>query len=285
MGEQINDINGITICTESFGNKANPAILLIMGATCSMVYWDDEFCKRLANTGYFVIRYDHRDVGRSITYTPGSSNYTVIDLANDALGVLDIYNIEQAHIIGMSLGGMIAQIMAVNKPERIQTLTLIASCLYGAEENDRDLPPMDERIFIFHKKGATLDWSDKEAVIDYLVEGSSLMCGPKHPFDKERVEKQVRTEVQRANNILSIFNHTSLTGDDYYEGKIKEISAPTLIIHGTGDTMLPYAHGIALAEEIPHASLLPLEGTGHEIHFNDWDTIIEAIVNHTSTAS
>lgn len=99
MSEQVFKVNGIDICTESFGNPNNPAILLIMGATCSMVYWDEEFCERLASTGRFVIRYDNRDVGRSVTYEPGTSNYTVADMAEDAIGVLDAYHIDKAHLL------------------------------------------------------------------------------------------------------------------------------------------------------------------------------------------
>ncbi|WIY63437.1 alpha/beta fold hydrolase [Bacillus arachidis] len=282
MKEKINKINGIDICTESFGDPNHPATLLIMGAMCSMVYWDEEFCQRLADTGRYVIRYDHRDVGRSVVYEPGSSQYTVEDMADDAVGVLDTYDINQAHIVGMSLGGMIAQVIAVRHPQRVLTMTLIASSIYGSDENDRNLPPMDEKILANHANGSKLDWTDNESVVNYLVRGSALLCGPKHKFDEQRVTKQVTKEIKRANNLLSMFNHALLKGDDYYEGKLKELYIPTLVIHGTEDTALPYEHGLALANEIPNASLLPLEGTGHEIHFDDWGNIINAISKHTS---
>jgi pimeloyl-ACP methyl ester carboxylesterase len=184
MNERINKINGIDICTESFGDPTHPSILLIMGATCSMVYWDDEFCGQLANTGRHVIRYDNRDVGRSTTYEPRTSNYTVTDMASDAVGVLDAYNINQAHIVGLSLGGMIAQVMAINYPERVQTLTLIGTCMYGFDNNQDNLPSIDERILAHHAKGTTLDWTNQEVIIDYLVEGASLLSGSKRIFDK-----------------------------------------------------------------------------------------------------
>ncbi|MBO1580665.1 alpha/beta fold hydrolase [Bacillus sp. XF8] len=282
MNEKINKINGIDICTESFGNPNHPAILLIMGAMCSMVYWDEEFCQRLADKGLYVIRYDHRDVGRSVTYEPGSSQYTVVDMADDAVGVLDAYDINQAHIVGMSLGGMISQIIAVRHPQRVLTMTLIASSIYGSDENNRNLPPMDEKILAYHANGSNLDWTDNESVVNYLVRGSALLCGLKHKFDEQRVTNQVTKEVKRANNLLSMFNHALLKGDDYYEGKLKEINIPALVIHGTEDTVLPYEHALALVNEIPNASLLPLEGTGHEIHFDDWANMINAILEHTS---
>lgn len=282
MNEKINKINEIDICTESFGNSADPAVLLIMGAMCSMVYWDEEFCQQLADTGRYVIRYDNRDVGRSTTYEPGSSHYTVVDMADDVVGVLDAYHIDEAHIVGMSLGGMIAQIVALRNPQRILSITLIASSIFGSDDNNRNLPPIDEKILSYHANGAKLNWSDEESVANYLVAGSALLCGSKHKFDEKRAYKQVEKEIKRANNLLSMFNHSLLKGDDSYEGKLKGINIPTLVIHGTEDTVLPYEHGLALVNEIPHALLLPLEGSGHEIHCDDWDHIINAILNHTS---
>ncbi|WP_242267974.1 alpha/beta fold hydrolase [Bacillus cereus group sp. BfR-BA-01352] len=282
MTEKIIKINEIDICTESFGNSADPAVLLIMGAMCSMVYWDEEFCQQLADTGRYVIRYDNRDVGRSTTYEPGSSHYTVIDMADDAIGVLNAYHIDEAHIVGMSLGGMIAQIVALRNPQRVLSITLIASGIFGSEDNNRNLPPIDEKILAYHANATKLNWSHEESVANYLVTGSALLCGSKHKFDEKRVYKQVKKEIKRANNLLSMFNHSLLKGDDSYEGKLKGINTPTLVIHGTEDTVLPYEHALALVNEIPNAFLLTLERSGHEIHFDDWNDIINAISNHTS---
>lgn len=282
MSEKMTRINEINICTESFGNPNKPTILLINGAMNSMVYWDEEFCQRLAHTGRYVIRFDNRDVGRSTTYDPGTSNYTVVDMANDALSVLDAYNIKQAHLVGMSLGGMIAQVVAYHNPERILSMTTISSSLFGSDDSERDLPEMDQGLLAYHAKGAQLNWSDEEAVINYMVEGSSMLCGSKHTFDAERARKLATQDFRRANNLLSMFNHAMLTGVDFYEDKIKSIHVPTLVIHGTEDTILPYEHGLALTNELPNSSLLTLEGTGHEIHSDDWDTIINAIVDHTT---
>lgn len=283
MSEKIFKINGIDICTESFGHPANPAVLLIMGAMCSMVYWDDEFCQQLANTGRFVIRYDNRDVGRSTAYEPGTSNYNVVDMAVDAVGILDAYQIEQAHLVGMSLGGMIAQVVAVRYPQRVLTLSLMSSSLFGSDDNNRNLPPMDETILAYHANAATLDWSDEKAVANYLVAGSKILCGSNHTFDEKRAFQQVKKEINRANNLLSMFNHALLKGDDFYEDKIKEITVPALVIHGTEDTILPFEHALALVDEIPNSFLVTLKGTGHETHSDDWATIINAISNHTST--
>ncbi|MDH4421681.1 MULTISPECIES: alpha/beta fold hydrolase [Bacillus] len=282
MSEKMFKINDIDICTESFGNSNDPAILLIMGATCSMIYWDEEFCEQLANTGRFVIRFDNRDVGRSVTYEPGISNYSVTDMAEDAIGVLDAYHIDKAHLFGMSLGGMIAQIAAVKHPERILTLTLLATSVIGSNNNTRDLPPMDERILTHHVNGKNIDWANQNAVTEYLVSGSRLLCGSKRIFDENRVYKLVKQEIERANNLLSMFNHALLQGDDAYEGILHSIQAPTLVIHGTDDTALPFEHGLALIDEIPNSELLTLEGAGHENHPDDWENIIQAVTKHTS---
>ncbi|ASL65467.1 Carboxylesterase [Bacillus cereus] len=247
-----------------------------------MIYWDEEFCEQLANTGKFVIRFDNRDVGRSVTYEPGTSNYSVTDMAEDVIGVLDAYHIDKAHLFGMSLGGMIAQIAAVKHPERILTLTLLATSVIGSDNNTRDLPPMDERILTHHVKSASIDWTNKNDVAEYLVSGSRLLCGSERIFDENRVYTQVKQEIERANNLLSMFNHALLQGDDAYEGVLHSIQAPTLVIHGTDDTALPFEHGLALIDEIPSSVLLTLKGAGHENHPNDWESIITAVSKHTS---
>lgn len=278
MSEKILNINDVEICAEEFGNRENPAILLIMGATASMIWWNAEFCLRLADKGRYVIRFDNRDVGRSTVYEPGKTHYSVEDLADDAIGVLDTYGIEQAHIVGMSLGGMIAQILALRYSQRILTITMIASSVFA----DRpELPLIDERILAFHAKAETVDWSDEQATADYMVEGWRLLNGSKHNFDEKRAYQLANTEIKRAKNLLSMFNHALLQGGEFYYDKIKEINIPALVIHGTEDPVLPYEHGIALTNEIPGANLLTLDGAGHEIHSADWDVIINAIIKHT----
>ncbi|UHA72891.1 alpha/beta fold hydrolase [Paenibacillus sp. 481] len=283
MSEQITQMNGIEICSESFGNPADPPVLLIMGAMCSMVYWDAEFCQRLADTGRYVIRYDNRDVGRSTTNEPGKLEYNAVDMANDAVGVLDAYGIDQAHIVGLSLGGMIAQLISVNHPQRVLTITMIGTgSIFESELDNEEVPPMDERILAYHASGAELDWSDDEVVANYLVKGSSLLCGSGHRFDEQRAYKLALTEIKRANHLLSMYNHALLGSSGPYEGSLKDIAVPALVIHGTEDTVCHFGGATILVNEISDASLLALEGTGHEIHFDDWDQIIDAIVKHTS---
>ncbi|MGG1572048.1 alpha/beta fold hydrolase [Fictibacillus sp. NRS-1165] len=279
MREQILAINKVEICSESFGNPENPPVLLIMGAMASLDWWDDEFCQRLADQGRFVIRYDHRDVGRSTIYEPGTSNYTITDLADDAMGVLDAYSIQKAHIVGMSLGGMIGQILALRFPERVLTLTAIASSVFGTEQEK--LPPMDQRILDYHTNSASVDWSDRQSVIAYLADGWKTLAGSK-PFEQKRMNKLAVREVNRAKQLPSRFNHGMLQGGGEYFDRMGEIRVPTVIIHGTEDPALPYEHGLALAKSIPYAELVTLEGAGHEIHSEDWGKIIDSVVKLSS---
>jgi pimeloyl-ACP methyl ester carboxylesterase len=279
MSEQILTINKVEICTESFGNPKDPAVLLIMGAMSSLDWWDEDFCLRLADQGRFVIRYDHRDLGRSTIYEPGNSNYTITDLADDAVGVLDAYSIAQAHIVGMSLGGMIGQILALRYPERIFTLTLIASSVFGTAMEK--LPQMDQSILDHHAKSTSIDWSNREAVIPYLADGWKTLAGSK-PYEQERMYRLAEREADRAKQLSSRFNHAMLQGGGEYYDRMGEISVPVLVIHGTEDPALPYEHGLALAKSIPHAELVTLDGAGHEIHSEDWDKIIDSVIYHSS---
>ncbi|MBU8772629.1 alpha/beta fold hydrolase [Cytobacillus oceanisediminis] len=275
MTERILKINNVDICTESFGNAKDPAILLIMGAMTSLDWWDEEFCLRLADKGRFVIRYDHRDLGRSTIYEPGTSNYTITDLADDAAGVLDAYHIEQAHIVGMSMGGLTGQILALRYPDRVLTLTLIASSVFGTEMEK--LPPMDRNILDYHAKSASINWSDRDAAIAYLAGGWKTLAGSK-PFEQERIYKLAAREADRAKHLPSRFNHAMLQGGDVYFDRMDEISVPVLIIHGTEDPALPYEHGLALKKAIPYSELVTLDGTGHEIHSEDWNQIIDSVI-------
>ncbi|MCF6136524.1 alpha/beta fold hydrolase [Pseudalkalibacillus berkeleyi] len=283
MNEQVLNINQVDICTESFGDSKNPAVLLIMGAMTSLDWWDENFCHRLADQGRFVIRYDHRDLGRSTTYEAGTSHYTITDLADDAIGVLDAYSVKKAHIVGLSMGGMVGQILALRYSERVSTLTLIASSVFGTEMEK--LPPMDQKILDHHAQSTSIDWSNREDAIAYLAEGWKTLSGTK-PFEEERMYRLAGREFDRAKQLPSRFNHAMLQGGEEYYDRMGEINVPVVVIHGTDDPALPFEHGLALAKAIPHAELVSLEGTGHEIHSEDWDEIIGSLVkisNHSNS--
>ena len=277
ISEKIIHSDNIQLYTESFGSENNPAILLIAGATVSMLYWDAEFCKKLAEKGFFVIRYDNRDVGKSTFYEQGKATYDIVDLTNDAVSILDGYNIDKAHFVGMSLGGLITQITSIKYPEKVQSLTLISTGPWG--NSDPAIPEMDARILEHHAKAETVDWTNEDSVTNYMIENFALMSGKKN-FDKQRREKYIREEFNRANNYVSMFNHATLQGGEKYWDRLNEINQPTLIIHGTDDKIWHFKNTGVLLEKIKGAKLITLEGTGHELHFEDWDIIIDGITQH-----
>jgi len=268
----------VTLCTESFGNSARPAILLIMGATASMLWWDKNFCEKLADKGFFVIRYDHRDTGMSTTYELGAPSYDLMDLAEDMIKILDTYDILQANFVGMSLGGILAQIAALKYPDRILTLTLFATGPFG--EPDPTIPAMDEKIVNFQAKADKINWSDEEEVITYLTNGARLLSGSGHTFDTLAMENLFRLEFRRANHFRSMYNHAQLDGAEQYLNQTSQIKQPVLIIHGTGDKIWHYTHALNMLDILPHSSLVTLPGTGHELHRQDWEQIINAISMH-----
>jgi pimeloyl-ACP methyl ester carboxylesterase len=282
VGEKLIRANGVDLCAETFGDRSSPAVLLIMGATASMLWWPEGLCRRLAEAGRYVIRYDNRDTGRSTTYPPGQPGYSMDDLAEDAVCLLDAEGIDRAHLVGMSLGGMIAQIVSLNRPDRVASLSCLMSSIFGPPRSD--LPPIDDRILAYHRSAIAVNWSDPGTVADYMVGGWALLSGSAHPFDETAIRRIATAEVARARNLLSMFNHARLKGGERWYGKINQIRVPTLVIHGTDDPVLPYEHGIALSKAIPQARLMTLQGTGHELHANDWTKIITAILEHSSTS-
>lgn len=280
MKEKIITTNDVELYTESFGDKENPAILLIAGATVSMLYWDEEFCLQLAEKGFYVIRYDNRDVGKSTFYEIGSTPYDIVDLTNDAIAILDGYKIESAHFIGMSLGGLIAQIASIKYPARVKTLTLISTGPWG--DSDPTIPEMDPGVLDFQARAETVDWTNEDSVVEYMMEGAALMSG-RREYDRKRGEKLIRAEFRRANNYSSMFNHANIQGGEKYYNRLDEIKQPTLIIHGTDDLIWRFKHTNILLDKIKNSKLLKLEGTGHELHFQDWNTIVEEVTGHVNT--
>jgi pimeloyl-ACP methyl ester carboxylesterase len=277
MNSQQIRCNQVSLFSESFGDPQNPAILLIMGASASAVWWAEEFCYRLADGGRYVIRYDHRDTGRSTSYEPGTINYSIEDLADDAFCVLDGYGVQSAHLVGMSLGGFLAQLMALKQPQRVKSLTLIAS---ERLVDDPSMPGIDPSVLSYHAKSSEIDWTNREAVVTYQIGAWRLLNGSAHPFDEAMIRRLAITDFDRTPNLLTTFNHALLQGGEQWFDRLDEIAAPTLVIHGTEDPVLPYVHGLALQADLPSATLLTLPGTGHELHQDDWSAIVEAMQQH-----
>ena len=273
------DTDGVAIATEAFGDPADPAIVLVMGAMSSGVWWPDDFCRGLAERGRFVVRYDHRDTGQSTSYPPGEAPYTVEDLADDVVRVLDGYGLERTDLVGMSLGGYLSQLVALKYPDRVRTITLVSSERLALA--DPSMPGMDPSILEYHAGAGDLDWSDRDAVVEHQVGAWRLLSGSAHPFDEGAIREIAGADFDRTPTLLTTFAHASLGDADGWVGRLDEIEAPALIVHGTEDPVLPYAHALALKAALPESTLLTLEGTGHELHRADWPAIIDAVMSHT----
>ncbi len=279
MGVRTIVAGDVRLASEAFGESSDPTILLIMGAMASSVWWPVDFCRELAARGRHVIRYDHRDTGASTSYAPGTIHYSVDDLADDALAVLDSYGVARAHLVGMSLGGLLAQLVALKHPERVITLTLVSS--ERLAETDPDLPQMSPKIPAYHAAATSLDWSDRQAVLDYQVGAWRLLSGSAHEFDEAHIRALAAADYDRTPDPLTQFNHALLSGGERWYGRLFDITQPALVIHGTEDPVLSYAHALALERDLPDATSLTLTGSGHELHPADWPVIIEAIAAHT----
>jgi pimeloyl-ACP methyl ester carboxylesterase len=273
------EVDGVELCTEAFGDPADPPVVLVMGTGASMLWWEEGFCRRLADGGTFVIRYDHRDTGRSVTYEPGRPAYSGADLATDVAGVLDAYGLPAAHLVGVSAGGAFAQLLALGQPDRVRSLVLISSS--PALPGDRELPPPTAEFGRFVSTAA-VDWSDADSVVDYLAGYSRVLAGGQRPFDEAAARSLVRRDVERARDFAALQNHDVLPQGATPSGSLSSIAAPTLVIHGTADPMFPIEHGEALAREIPGARLLRLDGAGHGVDRADWETIASAVLAHVS---
>ncbi|MBH5316417.1 alpha/beta hydrolase [Paenibacillus sp. GSMTC-2017] len=284
--EKIVKVNGIELATETFGDPQHPAILLIQGAGNSMISWAATICQTLANAGNYVIRYDSRDTGRSTSYEVGNPSYELRDLLADALAILEKLDIKQSHIVGLSQGSAIAQLLAINYPDRVTTITLISSTPGGPGHQATDLSPMHEgiaKIFTGEAVVPEPDWDNRESVANYLVEGERPFAGG-GTFDEDWIRDTALHIFDRTVNLAAqLTNPFLLDAGTPWREQLSTITTPTLVIHGTTDPLFPLDHGEALAREIPNAKLLTLKDVGHaQLPRNVWDIVTQNIIEHVS---
>jgi pimeloyl-ACP methyl ester carboxylesterase len=255
------EANGVELCVETFGDAADPAILLIHGASASMLWWEEALCERIAAAGRRVIRFDNRDTGRSVSYPPGRPGYSLRDMAGDAAGVLDALGVERAHVVGRSMGGGIALLVP---PERVASLCLVSTT--------PGLPPLPFEL------PAEPDPSDHAAVVEFIVALMLAYSGGSPYFDERAMRALAERDMARTRDVAAcLTNHFVIeTG-----GPRLETHAPTLVVHGERDPLFPLAYGQELQGRIPGAGLLVLERTGHELPPPLWDVFVPALAAHT----
>ncbi|MEU1631220.1 alpha/beta hydrolase [Streptomyces sp. NPDC020096] len=290
----------LQLWTERFGSPEDPAVLLIMGTSAQGIGWPDKLVKAIVAGGRHVIRFDHRDTGRSTCVDFATIPYTLADMAADATAVLDGHRVTAAHIVGASLGGAIAQWLAVHRPERVLTLTAIMSgpmgcdagpawarAMAGQVPDPDDLPPPAPSFLRHLAHRATLPQATRDEHVAANLETWRVLNGDVLAFDEVSARRFVEASYDRATDPAAALNH-DLAGrhmTDDRHASLSSIKAPTLVVHGTEDPLRPLPHGQALAEQIPHARLQAIPGMGHAFFAPELPRKIgEIILKHTASA-
>jgi pimeloyl-ACP methyl ester carboxylesterase len=279
-------VGDVELCVESFGDPERPRVLLVAGAAAAMDWWDTELCTRLAGGGRHVVRYDHRDTGESTTGEPGSPSYGGWQLGDDCVGLVEALGLAPVHLVGVSMGGGIAQMIALRHPGLVAGLTLIATTAVGGV--DGDLPGPSHRVRTsFEDPPADPDWVDADSYADWTLAGARTFAGS-IPVDEAHVRAVAKTLHARSHDPAAANNHWLVVADDGGEGEaqpldVRRISAPTLVIHGSADPLFPLPHGRALAAAVPGATWLEVPGMGHEVPPPaTWDVVVPALLRHTA---
>jgi pimeloyl-ACP methyl ester carboxylesterase len=286
--------NGIEIFYDEFGSQDAPPVLLIMGFTAQMISWDEGFCELLAGKGFRVIRFDNRDVGLSaktqgplpkltapatpggILGLDGGPPYTLSDMAEDAVGVLDALGIDKAHIVGASMGGMIAQRLTLNHPDRVLSLTSIMSTTGNAEVGQATGEALTTLL--------TPAPTEREAYIEHAVKTGQVISGPL--FDADRTRARAGRGFDRCFHPAgAAFQLAAILADGDRTEQLGSITAPTIVIHGADDPLVTPSGGEATAAAIPGAELVILDRMGHDQPPELWEDIASAIAKVAAAAS
>jgi pimeloyl-ACP methyl ester carboxylesterase len=268
-------VGSVELCAQAFGERGDPAILLIAGSSSSMDWWETEFCEQLAAGGRFVVRYDFRDTGRSVHYPPGEPGYGSAELVADVVGLLDAYGIDTACLMGISMGGAMAQVVALDHPDRVSALVLVSTMAPGGPSL-----PMDPGLRAYFENAPEVDWSVPAAVVQRQVEYARALAARSVPFDEPGTRELMELALGRTADVrASLTNHDVLRGErEPWFDRLGEIRVPTLIVHGDEDPLFPLGLADAMANEIPGATLLVENGVGHEFVRRAWPTVVPAVL-------
>jgi pimeloyl-ACP methyl ester carboxylesterase len=275
--------NGIVLEYETFGDAKAQPLLLIMGLGAQMISWDESFCTQLAGRGFRVIRYDNRDSGLSTRIEDAGDAdigaalsgyaqpaYGLDDLADDAAGLLDDLDIPAAHIVGASMGGFIAQLVAINHPDCVLSLTSIMSGPSGSDA----VPPTPEGAAILRVTPPPT----REERIEQSMSFRKVLLGSADPFDEALESARATRAVDRAYYPPGVGRQlvAVLVANSRLE-KLKQVRVPTLVIHGVDDVLVPVENGRLVAGAVPGARLIELEGMGHDLPRRVWPRVLDAI--------
>jgi pimeloyl-ACP methyl ester carboxylesterase len=256
MGEGYVETNGVRLWYEDLGDPDGDAVVLVMGATATVLSWPPELLDALTGAGYRVVRFDNRDIGLSTHIDYASNPYTLDDMATDTLGLIDALGIDRAHFVGASMGGMISQLMAIRHPDRVRSLGLLIT---SPGPDDRLSPTSDELIAVASRP-ATTDAEVEQRTVDLW----RVLTGSRFPFDEGPFRELAALDAARGTNPNPGHPIAVFTAPSRMEA-LAAVAVPTLVVHGTEDPIFPIDHGEALAKAIPGATLVTWEGVGHEV--------------------
>jgi pimeloyl-ACP methyl ester carboxylesterase len=275
-------VNGIELCYDTFGDPHAPPILLIAGMGNQMVEWDAALCAAFAARGYWVIRYDQRDVGKSSKVTlPGALDqqpYTFLDMANDAIGLLDTLDIRRAHVIGISMGGCLVQLMAIHYPERLRSMTSIQSFAKGIDLTGPRLQGFPVQM---------PESTQHDAFIREYIDWEQYIGGERYKRDGAYLTVMGEVILARGLTVEGRIGHAAamVVTPDWY-ADLARVKTPSLVIHGDADPLVPVALGIATAKAIPGSKLMLIEGWGHGFPAPAlWPRIIDAFDQHAHASA
>jgi pimeloyl-ACP methyl ester carboxylesterase len=283
--------NGIEIAYETFGDRGDVPLVLVMGFSRQMLGWHEDFCDALRRRGHFVVRFDNRDVGLSthlddapradiqagLAGDTSSASYTLAGMAADTVGLVGALGLDSAHVVGVSMGGMIAQAMAIEHPVRVRSLTSIMSTT-----GDPELPqPSPEARDVLLAPPART----REEVLDRAVANSRVIGSPRFELDEAEVRERAALAFDRAYDPPGLSRQLlAIWASDDRTPRLADVRAPTLVIHGDRDPLIPLAAGRATAAAVPSARLEVLEGMGHDLPRPLWPRIVQLISEHVAEA-
>ena len=287
--ERVVKNNEVEIWTETFGDPANPAILLIMGAGTSGIFFPDPFCDELAQNNYFVIRYDNRDVGKSSLIDYKMHPYSLEDMAQDSLAILDAYEIKKAHMIGLSMGGFITQILAIQHPERFLSQVCMMSspdqsvmmaAITGKDTASFSLPPPPQEALDTWNAMKLVSIETKEDRIALNLKNWQL-CAGMVGYNEEEFRDLEERNFERTKSFTAPFNHwpAMATWPSRLDA-LQNVKIPTLVIHGECDVVLPVEHGIAISHAIPGSKLVVIPTMGHALCEAFREEVISPLLKH-----
>ncbi len=287
--------NGIELCYDIFGAADAEPMVLIMGLGGQMIHWDDDFCRELASRGFRVIRFDNRDIGKSTKLTGGKrlspiellklrflkipveASYRLRDMAEDTIGLMDALGIKSAHLVGISMGGMIAQEIAISFPQRVRSLTSIMSTTGNPKVPG---PTREASAMLMAPPATTRD----EYIVRYAQTWKLLRVGS-FPLDEARDRERAERTFERGLNPAGVGRQLrAVLASGSRKERLRSVKAPTLVIHGTVDPLVRPEGGKDTAASIPGAKLLMIDGMGHALPIPMWPQIIDAIDKHAHEA-